>query len=111
VVGWQTPDGSPASDYWKIVRGTPQKALRAVYEVPPGRGFTVGDIEINGRKIEFGAQIADFITIKLTGLATRFGKSSVAPFHGCVQSAGLAAAPARPNVALALAQVAAGDRR
>jgi hypothetical protein len=111
VVGWRTPDNSPASDYWRIVRGTSEKALRAVYEVPPAKGFTVGDIEINGKKIEFGSQIADFITIKLTGLATRLGKSTVAPFHGCVQSAGLAMAVAEPNVAFALAQVPVANRR
>ena len=89
VAGWQTPDGSPAGDYWTITRGTPEKALRAVYEVPAGNGFTVGDIKIEDRNIEFGAQVADFITIKLTGLATRLGKSTVAPVIGCVQSARL----------------------
>jgi hypothetical protein len=85
VSGWETPDGSNPLAYWKITRGTPEKALRAVYEVPPGKGFVVGDIKMNGRKIEFGAQIADFITIKLTGLATRIGQSTVSPEDGCVQ--------------------------
>jgi hypothetical protein len=102
VAGWETPDGSPASDYWSITRGTPEKALRAVYEVPAGKGFAVGDIKINGRNIEFGAQIADFITIKLTGLATRLGKSNVAPVTGCVHSAGLQAPQGLLGVAQAL---------
>ena len=92
VAGWQTPDGSDPLDYWKIVRGTADKALRAVYEVPSTKPFVVGDIQINGKNIEFGAQIADFINIKLTGLATRFGQSQVAPLDGCVQSTGLQAA-------------------
>ncbi len=102
VAGWQTPDGSPASDYWTITRGTPEKALRAVYEVPAGKGFTVGDIKIAGRNIEFGAQIADFITIKLTGLATRLGKSNVAPVTGCVQTTELRAPQGLLGVAQAL---------
>ena len=85
VAGWAAPDGSNASDYWTITRGTKEKALRAVYEVPAGKGFVVGDITIAGRPIEFGAQIADFIRIKLTGLATRIGQSSVAPMPGCVE--------------------------
>jgi hypothetical protein len=85
VAGWQTPDGSNPLDYWTITRGTSDKALRAVYEVPAGKNFVVGDIKIGGRNVEFGAQIADFVTIKLTGLATRFGKSTVAPMDGCVQ--------------------------
>jgi hypothetical protein len=84
VAGWETPDGSSALDYWKITRGTADKALRAVYEVPAPRNFVVGDIKINGRKIEYGAQIADFITIKLTGLAARIGQSRVPPVDGCV---------------------------
>jgi hypothetical protein len=97
VVGWTTPDGSPAGDYWKITRGTTAKALRAVYEVPSAKGFVVGDIKINGRPITFGAQIADFITIKLTGLATRLGKSTVPPVNGCATPASV------PKIALASA--------
>jgi hypothetical protein len=111
VAGWQTPDGSPASDYWSIVRGTPAKALRAVYEVPAAKGFSVGDITIDGQKIEFGAQIADFITIKLTGLATRIGKSAVAPFPGCVRSAGLAPPRGLTSVADALSRAPSTSRR
>ena len=100
VAGWQTPDGSNALDYWKIVRGTPEKALRAVYEIPAAKSFVVGDIKINGKNIEFGAQIADFITIKLTGLATRLGKSTVAPLDGCVQSAGFAVETAPETISV-----------
>jgi hypothetical protein len=104
TAGWKTPDGSPASDYWTVVRGTPEKALRAVYEVPAGKGFTVGDITVDGKTIEFGAQIADFITIKLTGLATRIGTSTIAPFHGCVRSPDAAVPPRSfADVAAALA--------
>ena len=82
---WETPDGSDAKDYWKIVRGTPALALRAVYEVPPEKGFTVGDIKIAGTPIDFGSQITDFITIKIVGQACRFGQSTAAPQTGCVQ--------------------------
>jgi hypothetical protein len=57
--------------------------VRAVYEVPAGHGFVVGDIRIAGRPIEFGAQIADFINMKLTGVGCRFGQSPVAPMTGC----------------------------
>ncbi len=94
VAGWATPDGSNPMEYWKITRGTEQKALRAVFEVPEDKGFVVGDIQISGKTIDFGAQIADFITIKLTGMATRVGQSIVKPLNGCVakraDSAGLA---------------------
>jgi hypothetical protein len=86
VAGWVTPDGSDPLSYWTITRGTKEKALRAVYEVPASKGFLVGDIKINGKAIEFGGQIADFIRIKLTGTATRIGQSTVAPFDTCVTS-------------------------
>src|SRR5581483_9682281 len=83
IVSWKTPDESSALDYWKITRGTKDKALRAEFEVPKEKGFSVGDISIYGYPIEFGSQIADFVTIKLTGLATRFGKSTVPPENDC----------------------------
>ena len=106
VAGWLTPDGSDPAGFWTITRGTKEKALRAVYEVPAGRGFVVGDIKINGKPIEFGAQIADFIRIKLTGLATRLGQSTVAPMNGCVEPAvaGRGDPGARPAAASAAAE-------
>nr|QKW93918.1 hypothetical protein [Vitiosangium cumulatum] len=83
TAGWQTPDGSDAQEYWKYVRGTKEKPVRAVFEVPPERGFVVGDILVNGRPIQFGAQIADFVNMKLTGVACRIGQSQVKPLTGC----------------------------
>jgi hypothetical protein len=64
--GWSKPDGSPVTDYWRVVRpagaaGPP--ALRLVYEVPASEGFVVGDIRIGGRPIEFGGQIAEHLTV------------------------------------------------
>jgi hypothetical protein len=93
VAGWETPDGSDPASFWTVSRGTKEKAVRAVYEVPRDRNFVVGDIKINGEKIEFGAQIADFIRIKLTGLATRLGQSAVAPMNGCVEQVSQDAIP------------------
>jgi hypothetical protein len=87
VQGWSTPDGADPSAFWRVTRGTPAKALRAVFEVPKELGYSIGAIKINGRAIDFAAQIADNITIKLTGLATRIGLSSVTPKNGCVAKA------------------------
>jgi hypothetical protein len=83
TAGWQAPDGSDPKGYWKYTRGSQGKFVRAIYEVPPSTGFAVGDITINGRLIEFGAQIADFISIKLTGVATRIGTSTAQAMTGC----------------------------
>jgi hypothetical protein len=80
---FETQDDSDPKSFWTYVRGTEQKPVRAVYEVPADKGYTVSDVTIEGRPIRFGAQIADFVTIKLTGVATRFGQSTVAPMTGC----------------------------
>lgn len=96
-VGWTTPDGVDARSFWRFVRGVGEYPVRAVYEVPPERGYVVGDIKIAGRSIEFGAQIADFVTIKLEGLATRIGASAAQPFEGCKRAVQPpAVAPAAP---------------
>jgi hypothetical protein len=76
--GWRRPDGKPVGDYLRITRGRPGRALRAVYEVPAraragGRRFVVGDIEIGGRPIEWGGQVAERVTVGLVGVATRKG--------------------------------------
>jgi hypothetical protein len=111
--GWVAPDQSDPKSYWTITRGDANKALRAVYEVPAARGFTVGDIQINGRPIATGAQIADFITIKLTGLATRIDPAHVRVFDGCRGAAAVAAAgfAGPPKLADILSAAGPGGRR
>lgn len=69
--GWTKPDGTPVDDYWRVIRGTPEAALRLEYEVPAGEGFVVGDIRIGGRLIEFGGQIAEHITVMAGGVVGR----------------------------------------
>jgi hypothetical protein len=100
-LGWQTPDGSDPKDFWKIVRGDAAHGLRAVYEVPAAKGFTVGEITINGLPIAFGAQIIDFITIKLVGQAAGIGKNVVPAVTSCLSDDGVpvaaAAADAGPS--------------
>jgi len=83
TAGWQTPDGTDPQSFWTITRGTAAKPVRAVYEVPADKPYVVGDITINGKLIGFGAQIADFITMKLTGLACNIGSSHHDPLTGC----------------------------
>ncbi len=81
--GWQTPDSTDPHPVLEVRPRHPEKPVRAVFEVPEGHGYLVGDIKINGRNIDFAAQITDFINMKLTGVATRFGQSQVAPMTGC----------------------------
>jgi hypothetical protein len=99
TAGWATPDGTPPKQFWKIVRGTANLGLRAVFEVPEGTGYLVGDITINGDPINFGSQIADFITIKIIGQACRIGQNNVPDATTCVSDAPFASI-ARPTAAL-----------
>jgi hypothetical protein len=63
---YKTPDGTPASDYWKVVRGdAPGQILHAVFEVPASKGYTVSDITINGEPILWASQIAATFQIAL----------------------------------------------
>jgi hypothetical protein len=83
VAGWETPDHVDPKTFWKYVRGTAEKPVRAVFEVPKEHGYLVSDIKIQGKPIDFAAQMTDFINMKLTGVGTRFGKSTVQPMTGC----------------------------
>jgi hypothetical protein len=106
TAGWVAPDGSDPKQYWQIARPTGDAAhiVRAVYEVPPGKGFVVGDITINGIPIQFGAQIADFITVKIVGQACRLGQNATPPVTQCegtvpfAMAASVAASIQRPAI-------------
>jgi hypothetical protein len=98
TTGWTKPDGSPVGDYWTVLRGSGEFILRARYEVPAAEGFTVSDIQIGGEPIAYAGQIAQNITMRLTGVAAEAGKYHDTPV-GCVQAAAGAAAQA-PAVAV-----------
>lgn len=80
--GWETPDGSDALEFWRVTRGDADHALRAVYAVPADRGFVVSDVTINGQPIASPSQIAEFIQVRVVGVAHRFGRGEEAP-RGC----------------------------
>jgi hypothetical protein len=81
AVGWTTPDGTPASQFWNTVRGATGTAVRAIFEVPSNLGFTIGDIKIGGQPIQYGGQVAEHINVKLTGIACRQGSFKNAPLR------------------------------
>lgn len=67
--GMATPDGEDPVAFWTIERGDVEHTLRARYEVPQDRGYSVGDITIEGRPIRFGAQLADRVQVRITAVA------------------------------------------
>ncbi|NBF11714.1 hypothetical protein [Pseudomonas sp. Fl4BN1] len=82
--GYQSPDNTPAENFWTVVRGDLKdpkvpgdidRILHATFSVPPEKNYTVGDIKINDQPIDFGSQIAATITMAL--MATVFPNSGV----------------------------------
>lgn len=67
--GFTKPNGTPAGNYWRIVRGVPGMVLRLEYQVPAGLGFAVGDLRIGGHPIEYGGQVAEHITVSTSATA------------------------------------------
>jgi hypothetical protein len=63
TAGMVTPDGANAARFWRIERGDSEHTLRARFEVPRTRGYVVGDIKVDGRRIEFGGQIAERVPV------------------------------------------------
>jgi hypothetical protein len=66
--GMETPDGADPASFWSVERGDARHALRARYEVPAERGYTVGDVRIDGRPIRFGAQLADRVRVRIAAV-------------------------------------------
>ena len=86
---YQTPDNTPASQFWSVTRGkSPDQILHAVFAVPPDKGYTVGDIMINGKPISWGGQIAQTFQIQLK--ATGFPGSALPPQQTLACVVGLA---------------------
>src|SRR5207342_2348905 len=73
---FQKPDGSPIPDfkerYWNVIRGDRDGSmiLRASIKVPDdeiidGNHLLLGDLLVNGEPINFGGQVATFVTVGL----------------------------------------------
>ncbi len=73
LIGWAAPEGRSVAECVRITRGTPGLIERLEVEVPPEWGFTVSDLTIGGVEIRYAAQIAECITVKLTGVAASLG--------------------------------------
>lgn len=69
TTGMQTPDGTDAAAFWIVERGDAQHVVRARFEVPGEFGYSVGDITIGGRPIEFGAQLAARLHVRIEAVA------------------------------------------
>lgn len=79
---YQTPDNSDVSKFWTVVRGSQTLndqngnplpgnfILHAVFEVPADKGYTVSDILIANKPINWGSQVA--ATFKMQIVASAF---------------------------------------
>ncbi|TFK70988.1 hypothetical protein BDN72DRAFT_856505 [Pluteus cervinus] len=63
------PDGHEddnPKDFWKWTRGADGHHMRGEFEVPEEKGYLVGDLFVNDTSLDFGAQLADIISISIT---------------------------------------------
>lgn len=101
--GWETPDATNAQTFWKVVRGLqendPNKSyiVRAMYSVPANKDYTVSDIKIGGEQIEFGAQIAARINVRVGVLVS---DSAQIPLPRAIGCTGTAPPPSPSPIAL-----------
>jgi hypothetical protein len=69
--GWTTPDHADPQAFWTVLRGTqaadPNQSyiVRARLAVTSNHAYTVSDIKIGGEPIEFGAQVAARINVRV----------------------------------------------
>jgi hypothetical protein len=76
TAGWKAPGDVDPAQFWTVTRGAEGTAVRGVYAVTDEFDFTVSDITINGEPIVSPSQIAEHLTIKISGLAHNIGVSA-----------------------------------
>jgi len=77
TAGMTTPDGTDAADFWEVTRGEEGRGLRAKFEVPSDRSYSVSGVEIDGEPIRFGAQLADRVRVRVAALSRPGGHEPV----------------------------------
>jgi hypothetical protein len=73
TTGMSTPDGTDPATFWTIERGDAAHALRASFLVSEDLGYTVSDVLLGGRPIQFGAQLADRVRVRLDAVVKPAG--------------------------------------
>ncbi len=71
--GLRAPDGADAADFWTVERGEPGHAVRARFEVPPGRDYSLADLTVGGQPLTFGAQVAEKVRVRLDAVLVPSG--------------------------------------
>ncbi|WP_187345010.1 hypothetical protein [Cystobacter ferrugineus] len=89
---YKTPDDTDPAACWTIVRGTRTLSvdgtqlpgnyiLHATFQAPAGKSWTVSDITINGKRIQWGGQVAQTFLMQITGMA--IPAQQAAPVRNC----------------------------
>lgn len=73
TAGLKTPDDADAQEFWHVERGDPDHVVRAFFEVPTERNYSVSDITIGGRRIDFGAQLAERVHVRIAAMSKASG--------------------------------------
>lgn len=65
---FRTPDGTDPATFWTPIRGAEGHVVRAQFKVPDELGYALADMTVDGRPLEFGAQVADHVRVRLDAL-------------------------------------------
>lgn len=91
-------DDNPLPGWFKIMRGAVGRGLMSVLEPPPGATFGLDKVQIIGRKLTHGGQVAEQIQMVLYAKTTNLGHAAPpverCAFHCC-----------RPDTAVPVEQV------
>jgi hypothetical protein len=94
------PDGEDVAHWWRPVRGTGGRTVRAEFAPPPDAVFGLEDVLVNGVPLEYGGQLAEVMTMSLYGAAADLGQGTPAPIPGDQRCC---AADANPDVLMLVA--------
>lgn len=103
---YKTPDGTDASTFWNIVRGSENLndqygnkmpgnfILHAVFEVPADKNYTISDITISNQNIDWASQVA--ATFHMQIVASGYNSPSIPQGYDAVGSPDAAHTFAQP---------------
>jgi len=98
-------DDFDPEELWTWVRGRRGTYMRAVFEVPEGRDYVLGDLLVDGIPLKWGGQIADLIKISLTGRTSDTGgENQILP-----RICGADPMPRRKSEAVAMSNTASAE--
>ena len=82
TAGIVVPDGFAVKDFYQLIRGREGRVLRAEFRVPEGSAMSLEEVEVGGRPLRWGGQIAEMLEMVIYGKAFRL-EQAIPPTQPC----------------------------